>query len=1085
MARQKHLLLVLPMKIQQLFLANIPLGMLLTVPFIIQLVGAVGLVAYLSNRSGERSLDALASELMNQVSVRIVERLELYLQAPQQIVELNRIAVEDAELNPADFAQLEQHFYQQLQVFPSLTTLSFGNIKGEVLGVGRDRHGIVTTPNAITVWDKRGTAPGVRRFYQINQDRERLKVLHVTPNFDSRQLLWYRTALQTDKPTWTSVFPALNLPIPIISVVTPVYLNGELQGVFNSDLLLEDISLFLDSLDFSPSGQTFIFERTGELIASSTQERPFRKQGEQLIRLRAVDSQNPLTRGVTQTAIAKWQDLDRIRDSRRFNFSLDRQRQFVQITPYQNTYGLNWLIVTVIPETDFLADIQTNNQRTLLLCGLTLFSATVTGIWTARAIAAPIRRLQQAATAITEGQLERQIQVGGLGEVARLGIAFQQMARQLETTFRSLQTSERKFETFLQNVPIGVAVIDTDNNVVLLNRTAKEILRRSDIPSPISSKNFMRVFPIYVAGTNQHYPPDKLPAIRALRGESTILDDIEIEVENQRIPLEVRTIAILDEAGNVVYAINAFQDISERRQTEKLRGCYERELQSQVARQTEAIRQGEALNRAIVEALPDQIFRMHRDGTYLDVKLTNARLTTVSPATVRQNNRSMLAPKLARQRMQAIKAAWQSGEIQVEEFPLWENGRVCWQEARVVPLGTDDALIVIRDLTERKQAELELQESEERFRNAFENTPIGTAIVSHSGKFLKVNSSLGDLVGYSKSELLSTTLQDITAVRDRQVVSEIRQQMLADKTQVSEITGRSAIRSRHETTPTQREICCLDKHGNNIRCLLSLSLVKDRKSQSLYFIAQLLDLSDRDRIDRLKDEFISIVSHELRTPLTAIRGSLGLLDTGFYDDKSETARELLQIALNNSERMVCLVNDILDLERLESGKFKLVREKCELATLLHQATESVKVLADRGGIELIVRSFEYKIFAAPNAIVQTLTNLLSNAIKFSPPSSTILLSAELVANASTWAAPKAILFQVKDRGQGIPSDKLSIIFDRFQQVNISDSRDKGGTGLGLAICKSIVEQHGGSIWVESELGRGSTFFFTLPLPHHD
>ncbi|WP_036484069.1 PAS domain S-box protein [Myxosarcina sp. GI1] len=1067
------------MKIQRQFLTKISLGILLTIPFLLQLVGAVGLVAYLSNRSGERAVNDLANQLMNQVSVRIVERLELYLATPQQIVELNRVAIAKEKIDVADFAKLEQYFYQQIQIFPSLTTLSFGNVDGEVLGVGRDRHGVVTTPNTITLWDKRGAAPGVRRFYQIDEKRNRLKTIHVTPNFDSRRLLWYKTALKVGKPTWTPVFPALNLPITIISAVTPVYINGELQGVLNSDLLLEDISLFLDSLDFSPSGQTFIVEPTGELIASSTQERLFHRQGKELIRMQSTDSQNLLTRAVAQEAIAKWQDLNRIRASQSFSFLLDKQRQFVQITPYQNSYGLDWLIVTAIPETDFLADIQANNQRTLLLCGLTLLSATVTGIWTSRAIATPIHRLQQAATAITEGQLKRQIQVGGVGEVAQLGIAFERMAQQLDDTFGSLQASEKKFETFLQSIPLGITVFDRDSKAVLLNRAAKEILGRNEILNPLLSAKFSRDLPIYVAGTNRSYPVNKLPAIRALKGESTVLDDLEIEVEGKRIPLEVRTIPIFDEAGDVVYAINVFQDISERRHTEELRAGYEQELKCQVTRQTEAIRQGEALNRAIIEALPDSIIRMHRDGTYLNVKLSNAILKTILPATVGKNDRSILFPQLARKLLKATKEALQSSKAQIDEFPLLDDGRVIWQEARVVPLDKDDVLIVLRDLTERKTAELELLESEERFRSAFENTPIGTAIVSCSGKFLKVNSSLCNIVGYTKSELLTATLHDITALEDRQRVSEIRQQMLADNERV-----------------TQREICCVDKFGNTISCLLSLSLVKDSKVRPLYFIAQIQDLSDRDKIDRLKDEFISIVSHELRTPLTAINGSLGLLNTGFYNDKSDTAKELLQIAHNNSERMVCLVNDILDLERLESGKFKLVKEKCDLSTLLHQATESVKILADRDGIELIVNSCSYEILAAPNAIVQTLTNLLTNAIKFSPPGSTIWLTAELITNSFSSLflkleskdfeeESKAILFQVKDRGQGIPQNKLLSIFDRFQQVNISDSRDKKGTGLGLAICKSIVEQHGGRIWVESELGIGSTFFFTLPLSNYE
>ncbi|HHP7232754.1 MAG TPA: PAS domain S-box protein [Xenococcaceae cyanobacterium] len=775
---------------------------------------------------------------------------------------------------------------------------------------------------------------------------------------------------------------------------------------------------------------------------------------------------------------------------------------------------LNWLMITVIPESDIIADIQTDTQQLLLLWVLILLSAIITGILTVRAIAAPLRRLQQAATAITKGQITQPIQVRGIGEIAKLTQTFQQIAQQLDTSFRSLQASEHKFATFLQNVPIGISVFDPEGNAVLINRTGRKILELSNLPVPISAPNFAQIFQIYRAGTNQLYPEAQLPAKLALQGKSTLVNDLEIAVDGKRIPLEVHTIPIIDEAGKIIYAINTFQDISERRHSEARRVSYEQELQHQVRRHLEAIEQGEAINRAILNGLPDLIIRMHRDGTYLNVKLNDAFMTTVSATTMGQNVRNVLPPKLAEQRLLAAQTALQTGEIQINEFPLWRKQQILWQEARVVPLTEDEVLVVIRDLTERKKAELALQESEERFRNAFEHTPIGTAIVALTGQFLKVNGSLCQLLGYSETELLICTFSEIIAIDTRSLILEIMQQMLTDQSQV-----------------TQIEMCCLPRCGSNIQCLLSLSLVTDT-TQPLYFIAQIQDISDRYRIEQLKDEFISIVSHELRTPLTSIRGALGLLNSGFYNDKFKTAEKLLQIALNNSERMVCLVNDILDLERLESGKLQLVKENSNIQALLQQATESVQMLAESAKIQLVVNSFSCQILADPKAIIQTLTNLLGNAIKFSPPNSQVLLSTELISNEAGQKTPylkqqatprlsardgevfsacpialldmpthrrhpsqssllcrkttepamtSSILFQVKDQGQGIPADQLLTIFNRFQQVNVSDSRQKGGTGLGLAICKSIVEQHGGRIWVESELGQGSTFYFTLPL----
>ena len=227
----------------------------------------------------------------------------------------------------------------------------------------------------------------------------------------------------------------------------------------------------------------------------------------------------------------------------------------------------------------------------------------------------------------------------------------------------------------------------------------------------------------------------------------------------------------------------------------------------------------------------------------------------------------------------------------------------------------------------------------------------------------------------------------------------------------------------------------------------------------------------------MKNEFISIVSHELRTPLTSIRGSLGLLVAGILKDNPESAQQMLEIAASDTERLVRLVSDILDLERLEANKVTLVKEWSYAALLMRQSVEIMQPLAAESNITLSIGPTSVQILVAQDQIIQTLVNLLSNAIKFSPPESTVILSAEEL--------PNEILLKVQDQGRGIPNDKLETIFGRFQQVDLSDSRRKGGTGLGLAICHSIVQQHGGRIWVESVLGEGSIFYFTVPKPQQE
>ena len=232
------------------------------------------------------------------------------------------------------------------------------------------------------------------------------------------------------------------------------------------------------------------------------------------------------------------------------------------------------------------------------------------------------------------------------------------------------------------------------------------------------------------------------------------------------------------------------------------------------------------------------------------------------------------------------------------------------------------------------------------------------------------------------------------------------------------------------------------------------------------------DITEKLKVERVKNEFISIVSHELRTPLASIRGALGLLASGVLANKPEVAKNMLDIAAIDIERLVRLVNDILDLERLESNNVNLDRQWCETSDLCRQAVETMQAIASESQIKILAEYKSFQIFADVDRLVQTLVNLLSNAVKFSPPQSQVQIRIE--------SLRRAIVFHVSDRGRGIPENHLESIFERFNQVDASDSRQMGGTGLGLAICQSIVQQHGGKIWVESKLSEGSTFSFTIP-----
>ena len=236
--------------------------------------------------------------------------------------------------------------------------------------------------------------------------------------------------------------------------------------------------------------------------------------------------------------------------------------------------------------------------------------------------------------------------------------------------------------------------------------------------------------------------------------------------------------------------------------------------------------------------------------------------------------------------------------------------------------------------------------------------------------------------------------------------------------------------------------------------------------------AELEELTEHyTRLDAMKFEFVTAVSHELRTPLTAIRGSLEMLHDGDAGELPPTAQKVVAIAARGGERLSRLVNDIIDLERLESGVFAFVPAQHSVHSLVAEATQSLLPLAQEQEVDILIEAAEGEAWCDADRIQQVLVNLLGNALKFSPSGTTVRVEAR--------QHDGEVLVSVRDQGRGIPASQLDAIFDRFHQVEDDDSRQKGGAGLGLTICRRIIESHQGRIWVESP-GTGTTFWFSLP-----
>ena len=369
--------------------------------------------------------------------------------------------------------------------------------------------------------------------------------------------------------------------------------------------------------------------------------------------------------------------------------------------------------------------------------------------------------------------------------------------------------------------------------------------------------------------------------------------------------------------------------------------------------------------------------------------------------------------------------------------------------------------VILRDITARKQAEQTLEQLSRQNELILNSVGEGICGLNLQGEITFVNPAAAKLLGYPIEALINQPFHCILPDAETSLLGASLQAGVIHQTPQATFYRQdgSSFPVEYVSTPIREPAAIVG------------------------YVITFRDITERQIIERMKNEFISIVSHEFRTPLTSIHGSLGMLASGLLDSQPETGKRLLEIAVNSTDRLMRLINDILDIERIESGKVTMTKQSCDASDLMIRAADVMQGMAEKFGVSLVVLPVSSLVWADSDRIIQTLTNLLSNAIKFSPSGSTVWLSAAWLSAACSPASDQQaaqLLFTIKDEGRGIPHDKLETIFERFQQVDASDSRNQDGTGLGLAICRNIVQQHGGKIWVESQLGEGSTFFFTLP-----
>jgi len=414
-------------------LDKLPLRTVLIVPFVLQIVGAVGLVGYLSFRNGQKSVNNLAGQLMNEVSSRVEQNLQVYLTTPHQINQSKLDAVKLGLLNMNNLSDWEKYLWRQVQLYPYINFTSISNKNGEY------RPGEKLSNDSLMI-NVSGKSTGFDFYsYNTNNRGDRTTAATVVKNFDIRQHPSYQNAAKAGKPTWSSVYISFLEPTLIISALQPVYNKNQLEGVLISALRLDHIGQFLNNLRIGKSGQAFIIERNGTLLATSTSEKPFRTRSNKKELFTAEESVNPSTQATAKYVAAHFRELKEIKTSYLFDFEIERKRQFITVLPFQDGKGLDWLIVVVVPESDFTEEIDANTRMTIWLCLAALGVAVIIGILTSRWVTNPILRLNIAAKNIAKGEWNTTVEMERADELGELGKSFNSMAEQLQQSFETLE----------------------------------------------------------------------------------------------------------------------------------------------------------------------------------------------------------------------------------------------------------------------------------------------------------------------------------------------------------------------------------------------------------------------------------------------------------------------------------------------------------------------------------------------------------------------------------------------------------------------------------------------------------------------
>ncbi|MDY6785244.1 MAG: adenylate/guanylate cyclase domain-containing protein [Cyanobacteriota bacterium] len=695
--------------------SKIPLRLILVVPFVVQIVLGVGLVGYLSFRNGQRAVEDLATQLRQESTERIKERLDNYLQVPHLINQTNADALHLGELDLGNIQALEQHFWQQIQRFDSASYIYFGSATGFFSGAERGADGMFN----VAYWSKNSPQKEFET-YATNEEGSRTQLLSAIPNYEMLTRPWYETAVRARRARWGEIYvweaPYPNVALP---AVMPFYNDtGVLQGVFAVDLSLLDIGQFLQGLTIGRTGQTFIMERDGLLVATSTSQPPFTNNNGEQERVNATKIDDRLIRSTAEHLLETFNRFGDISQPEHLSFKLDGDRQLVQVTPYRDEFGLNWSIVVVVPEADFMGQIHKNNRTTLILCAIAFILTTGLGIVTSHWITQPILQLGRASRRIANGELRDTLETDGdrvlyIDELKVLSDSFYQMAHRLNRSFTALEKMNERLEQQVEERTEQLAEAEAEMRGLFKAMTELIFIkdRQGRYLKVVSGDIELLHSPVEVLlGKAEHdlFPPERADRFvryiqRVLDTQQTARIEYSLTLSGQEFWFAAN-ISPIDQERVIWVA----RDISARKRVEA------------------AVREKEQYLRLILNNIPQQVFWKDTDLVFRGCNRNWAKAAGLdsAEAVVGKTDYDLIgdrniAETFRQQDRQIIETHQPQLHFVAKKVRSGKDGKPVWLDMSKIPIHDTEGRVVgvlgvLEDITLRKLAEEALRGEQEK-----------------------------------------------------------------------------------------------------------------------------------------------------------------------------------------------------------------------------------------------------------------------------------------------------------------------------------------------------------------------------------